>query len=133
MQNYIVTFESNQFDLKGEKENPINPIRGLSIGEWIVPLLNERGVKTSSIEPEDWGWYLYAEHEGSRYLLGFAANEGEEVGDEPEIMIQIEKQRTFLETILFKNKMEDNDGLLKIVENLASQIPNVKKLETQPA
>lgn len=40
--HYIVAFETDHFDLKSEKENPINSIRGLSVGEWIVPLDKER-------------------------------------------------------------------------------------------
>lgn len=131
--HYIVTFETNLFDLNSEKENPINPIHGLSVGEWIVPLLKDREVNSSPIEPEDWGWFLNAEYKRHRYMLGFIALESENDGENLEVIIHVDKKRTLLERILMKNKMQKNDELLNIVEVLSSQIPNVSKLETLPA
>jgi hypothetical protein len=52
---HLITFETSQFDPAGEKENPINPIAGQAVLQWLRKELTGK-YELSNPEPEDWGW-----------------------------------------------------------------------------
>ena len=87
--HYIVIFESDHFDLAGEDPNPINPNHGQSVGLWMAPLLESRGLEVSEVLAEDWGWYLGATLGDRGYLVGFAGHPAEEPGGASELIVQV--------------------------------------------
>lgn len=127
--HYIIRFWSAQFDLAGEMPNPINPIPGLSIGLWLSPLLAKKGIKVTKIHAEDWGWYHYAIRNDRTYLVGYVGFPDEGDGAEAELLIQIDKRRSFMEIVTFKNRMDENDALVKLVHDLVGGIGDVRNID----
>ncbi len=126
---YLISFESNHFDLESEEENPINPIQGKSVGEWLAAQLKNAGAVVSEIEPEDWGWYVDATLDGEKYLIGFSATPGESVTDKPEVVIQLEKSGSFFDSLFGRKKLAEGDPLLALIEQCVRQVPDITKLE----
>ena len=118
------------FDVLKEKENPINPIHGISLLEW---LREELKGKLDITEPdaEDWGWYSELDFEGNNYLIGACAQFEE--GDDPEIEIdwifQVDKLRSFKEKIFGKNKMSVTDNCFVFFKELFENHPNIKEVQ----
>lgn len=127
--NFAISFETRKFDLEGEEENPINPIKGKSVGEWMVNLLELSGVQVTDLDAEDWGWYSYAIFEGNKYLVGFIALPTEGHNEAPEIIVQVDKSRSFWESLLGKNKMTDRDPLFSIILTHIKSIKDVANIE----
>ena len=127
--HYVISFESKQFDLDGEEENPINPIKGKSVGEWLVELLRKEEINVSNFDAEDWGWYSYATYQDNKYLIGFAAHPGRSENEVPEIIIQVDKRRSLFERLLGKNKLTNNDPLLSIIERHIKGIEDIANIE----
>lgn len=115
---YVTSFCSEMFDLTNEIDNSINPIKGISVGEWLNPLLEGKDIKVSTIDEEDWGWYSYAILNDQKYLIGYIANPENDQGNRAEIIIQIHKERTIIEKLLGKNKLTDDDPLVKTVSGI---------------
>lgn len=129
--HYVISFESRQFDLENEEENPINPIKGKSVGEWISTLLNKDGAEVTEVDAEDWGWYCYATYQGQKYLVGFVGLPAESEDGAPEIMIQLDKSRSLFSAVFGKNKMTGDDPLLSIIHGHIKGIPDVANIEVQ--
>lgn len=127
--HYVISFESNQFDLDSEDENPINPIKGKSVGEWMTKLFENDGVEVTEVDAEDWGWYSYATYQENKYLIGFIGLPAESKNEAPEIIVQVDKSRSFFESILGKNKMSENDPLLPIIQGYINSIQDIANIE----
>lgn len=98
-----------------EPENPINPIYGISMLNWLIEKIKPDRIEITEPDAEDWGWYSYAEWKGQTYLVGAVGLESEE-DDLDEWILQVSKERSFLEALTFKNKIEETDGFLKYLE-----------------
>jgi hypothetical protein len=72
-------------------------------------------------EPEDWGWYSFANWDGRTYLLGSSASE--EHDGEHEWVLQVVKQRTLVEKVLGRERMQKDDGLASFLLQLLKQEP----------
>ena len=131
--HYAISFESKQFDLDNEEENPINPIKGKSVGAWMTNLLKNEDIKVTEVDAEDWGCYIYATYQGNKYLVGFIGIPAESKDDAPEIIIQVDKSRSFIESILGKNKMTKSDPLLSIVQGHINSLSDAAKIEVMIA
>jgi len=123
--HYIISFESRSFDLVNEIQNPINPIHGKSIGDWLYPQLTEAGAEVSEIDAEDWGWYYDVSFKGQTYMVGFVGLPEDNPSEAPELIIQIEKLRSFIEKITSKNTMDEKDHLLVLIQKLAENIGDI--------
>lgn len=128
-----IHFHSRQFDFTGDKPNPYNPIHGLSLGNWFRDVFRAKDIGASDVEAEDWGWYLDADYAGRSYMVGFCAF-CEEDGSVPsgeftELIVQVEKHRSFTEQILSRNKMDQNDPMLNLVHEIILGIEDVKGVE----
>jgi hypothetical protein len=55
-----IHFQSRLFDVAREPENPINPIRGTSLREWLRAHVPAH-LAMSAPEAEDWGWYSHVD------------------------------------------------------------------------
>jgi len=115
--------------LDGEEENPINSIKGKSVGEWLGELLRKEEINVSNLGAEDWGWYSYATYQGNKYLIGFVAYLARSENEVPEIIIQVDKRRSLFERVLGKNKLTKNDSLLSIIERYIKGIDDVANIE----
>ena len=129
--HYIVIFESDHFDLAGEDPNPINPNHGQSVGLWMAPLLESRGLEVSEVLAEDWGWYLGATLGDRGYLVGFAGHPAEETGGASELIVQVGKHRSFWERITGKEKMDESDEVLALVVELVRSLDDATNIEIQ--
>src|SRR5215471_10285059 len=101
---HLVSFRTAKFDVRAEEPNPINPIAGQSVLNWLRVEL--RKTKYTATEPstEDWGWYIDVRGEGSSYLVGASADADDPASD-VEWIIQVHKHRSLKQKILGHNKM----------------------------
>jgi hypothetical protein len=129
--HYIVTFETAQFALAAEKPNPINPIHGISVGEWLLARLPEAVIPSGKIEAEDWGWAVDVTYAKFSYMFGFIALPDEQESEPAEVIIIVDKQRSLIEKLLGKNKFDTKDELLAIIKNLIAVDFSDTKIQIQ--
>ena len=106
-----IHFKTTMFDVSKEKENPINPIYGISLLLWLREELKEK-IEITEPAAEDWGWYSELEWQGNSYLIGASAfyEEGDDPTTELEWVFQVDKSRSFKEKLFGKNKMTETDS-----------------------
>lgn len=128
--NQVIYFKSSMFDVTKEKQNPINPIYGLSLLEWLREKLKGQ-LETTEPDAEDWGWYSELQYEGASYLIGACADfeEGDDPTEELEWVFQVEKYRSFKEKLLGKNKMNPSDSCFVFFKDLFEKNPNFKEMQ----
>ena len=113
----VIHFQSRAFDIAAEPENPINPIPGSSLLDWLrsqIPSMSEPA-------PEDWGWYSDLTHNGKNYLVGSCAHESSDGNHE--WVLQIDKSRSLKEKMFGQAKMSTDDPLFSLVYGLIQQEP----------
>nr|WP_296016743.1 hypothetical protein [uncultured Acidovorax sp.] len=116
----VVRFKTSKFNVAAEKPNPINPFAGQSLLLWLREAALPR-IDVTEPEPEDWGWYSFATWDGRTYILGSSASE--EQNGEHEWVLQVVKQRTLVEKVLGRERMQKDDGLASFVLQLLQQEP----------
>lgn len=96
-----------------EKENPINPIYGYSLLNWLQKETKGK-IEISAPEAEDWGWYSLLRLDDKKYMIGASVyyKKGDDSTRELEWVFQVNKQRSLVEKLLGKNKMDENDSCL---------------------
>jgi hypothetical protein len=104
----LITFETGLFDPATEPENPINPIHGASVLDWLRAHVD--GLALSEPAPEDWGWYACATHAGADYLIGASLDPGP--SGRHTCMVNVEKRRSLFEKLCGRGKMRDDDPVL---------------------
>ena len=125
---YFVTFESNIF-----KQPSSN-----SLLKWTTSIFNENKIKINEVFNYEWGHILFTKYKNTNYsitLLFETVEEDEEIYDTEEEYIEnntigIEKERSILEKITFKNKMNERDELLTLIEMKINQIESVENVTT---
>lgn len=105
----VLRFKTTLFDLAAEKPNPINPIRGSSILEWLRAR-RPNGMEMSEPAAEDWGWYCDVTWRGATYLLGSSAEESSDGNHE--WTLQLDKSRSLVDKLLGRNKLAADDSCL---------------------
>ena len=111
---HLVTFTTSRFDVAAETPNPINPIAGEGILNWLREKLCSVGYEVTAPEPEDWGWYVYVKDRGNSYLVGASSDL-----DQPaprEWTIQIHRERSLTDKLFSRNELTDNDALSARIE-----------------
>ena len=116
----VFSFSTSKFDVAAEDPNPINPIAGQSLLAWLREAAQPQ-VVISEAEPEDWGWYSFAEWNGRTYLLGSSVSE--EDNGKHEWVLQVVKQRWLIEKVLGRERMQKDEGLAVFVLGLLEQEP----------
>ena len=114
---HVITFRTARFDPTKERPNPINPIAGESVLQWLRAELSRDGYQVSQPDTEDWGWYVSVEGGGAVYLVGASADV-EEGAVDIEWTVQVHKNRSLKEKILGKNKMAADDPLSRLIEKI---------------
>ena len=109
--NQALHFRTAKFDVSKERDNPINPIYGHSLLDWLQLELKST-LDISTPDSEDWGWYSELEFNGRNYLIGACAyyEKGDDPTKEIEWVFQVDKYRSFKEKLFGKNKMDASDG-----------------------
>ena len=65
-----VEFRCSKFPPYEGEEEQINPgLWGKRLAEYLVQKLSEKGIKTRSSIPEDWGWYIPLDNAGFRLAI----------------------------------------------------------------
>ena len=125
-----IHFKTSMFDVSKERKNPINPIYGISLLEWLREELNDQ-LEIAEPYAEDWGWCSEVEYEGSHYLLGACAyfEEGDDPTSEIEWVFQVDKYRSLKEKLLGKNKMSTSDGCFVFFREVFLRHPSIKEVE----
>lgn len=127
-----IHFKTSLFDVSKEQENPINPIYGVSLLEWLRrELVNE--IAISEPDAEDWGWYSELSYEGQNYLIGSCAffEEGENPTAELEWVFQVDKYRSFKEKLFGKNKMTSSDSCFVFFKAFFEKHPDIKEVQIE--
>lgn len=111
---HLISFTSLQFQVSAERPNPINPIAGDGLLQWLGELLTSEGYETTAPQPEDWGWYIHVKYWDTTYMIGASSDL-----DEPpprEWTIQILRERSLMDKILGRKKLARDDPLSAHIE-----------------
>lgn len=129
--NRAIYFYTSLFDVSKERKNPVNPIYGISLLEWLRAELKDE-LAISEPDAEDWGWYSELEFEGNKYLIGASAYY--EKGDDPraklEWVFQVEKYRSIKQKLLGRNKMTTSDSCYLFFRELFEKHPDIHDVTT---
>lgn len=128
--NEAIYFKTSLFDVSKERENPFNPIYGLSLLEWLRETLSDQ-LKISEPDAEDWGWYSTLEYQGNHYLIGSSVfyEKGDDPRAELEWVFQVDKQRTFKEIMFRKNKMNESDACFVFFKDFFEKQPDITDVQ----
>jgi len=128
--NKAIYFKTARFDVSKEIENPINPIYGISLLEWLYESLKGT-FEITEPSAEDWGWYCYIKFNNNNYLIGSCTYY--ENGDDPttqlEWVFQVDKMRSLKEKIFGKNKMSIEDECFVYFKELFENQPDFSEVE----
>ena len=116
----VIHFQSRLFDVSREPENPINPIRGTSLLEWLLARVPPN-LAMSAPEAEDWGWYSHIDCQGRTYMVGSCVHENPDGNHE--WVLQIDKSRSIKERLLGQGKMSADDPCFTFLHDLITQEP----------
>jgi len=125
----MIRFVTAKFDVSAERPNPINPIPGESLLLWLADKASPQAA-VSAARAEDWGWYALVEWNGRQYMLGASASPQ---GAEHEWVLQIEKQRFFLERLLGRGRMRKEDPCAAFFQRLVEAEPGFREVVVYPA
>lgn len=112
---HIISFKTLTFDASNEKKNPINPIAGQSVLEWIRQKLPNDHYEATAPDTEDWGWCMNVTGAEGSYLVG-ASGRPDKPGAELEWVVQIHRERGFLNKLLGRKRLALNDPLSALIE-----------------
>ena len=121
MDQVVIHFQSKLFDTSLEPDNPINPIRGSSLLDWLRDQL-PADLAMSSPDTEDWGWYSHVDWHGRTYMIGSCAHESPDGNHE--WVLQIEKSRSLKERVLGQAKVSTDDPCFAWLKDLITQEPS---------
>jgi hypothetical protein len=111
---HLITFQTEKFDPRAERENPINPIAGEAVLNWLREQLGPE-FEMSRPEPEDWGWFSSVQRGDAVYLVGASA----EVEQTPPIewAVQVHKRRSLVDKLTGRNRHEPEDSLTAAIRS----------------
>jgi hypothetical protein len=71
---YLITLKTAKFDVSAETPNPVNPIAGESLLNWLRSELTKRQFDVTEPDAEDWGWYVTVRTAQGSYMIGASAD-----------------------------------------------------------
>lgn len=121
-----ISFKTSKFDVSKENKNPINPIYGESLLIWLKSELCSE-LEMTAPDAEDWGWYSNIIWKGREYMLGSSVffEEGDEPTSELKWIFQVDKQRSFKEILLGREKMTKNDECVLFFKSKFKAEPDI--------
>ncbi len=120
---FVISFRTARFDVSKETPNPINPIAGESVLNWLRTALAGADYRSTVPGTEDWGWYMDVEGRGGAYLVGASA-EADGATTDVEWVVQVHRARSLKDKLLGRNKLSEGDPL-------CSQIERIVRADTQ--
>jgi hypothetical protein len=114
---HLISFRTVRFDVSKETPNPINPIAGQSVLNWLREELSKAHYKITEPDTEDWGWYVGVEGGGASYLVGASADADNSTPD-VEWTVQVQKNRSLMEKLLGTTKLTADDPLFTLIESI---------------
>ena len=114
---HLISFRTTKFNVRVEIPNPINPIAGQSVLNWLRAQLTNAGYAATEPGTEDWGWYMDVEADGASYLVGASAD-AESSSPTVEWVVQVHKHRSITDKLLGRNQMATDDPLVTVVERI---------------
>ena len=123
---HLITFSSDAWAVSAETPNPINPIVGQGLLRWLREQLSSAGYDASEPEPEDWGWYLTAKCGDKSYLVG--ASSEIDASSPREWTVQRHRERSLFERVLCRNKLQADEPLCFLLEELIRAHPLTRSL-----
>ena len=114
---HLISFTTSKFDISKETPNPINPIAGQSVLNWLKHELAKAHYQSTEPATEDWGWYMDVEGGGASYLVGASAD-ARDAAKDVEWTIQVHKTRSVKDKLLGRNKMQTDDPLGALIANI---------------
>ena len=124
---HIVSFRTSKFDVSAETPNPINPIAGQSVLQWLRGELAKAHYTATQPNTEDWGWYMDVTGTDASYLVGASADADASTPD-VEWVVQVHRHRSMSDKLFGRNKMAPDDPLAALIERIVrgdSQISDV--------
>ena len=118
---HVITFRSARFDITRERPNPINPIVGESLLQWLREQLSASRYETTEPDAEDWGWYIDVKADGTVYLVGASGEADDDATGSVDWTIQIDKHRSLKDKLSGSNQLADDDRLSAEIERLVRQ------------
>jgi hypothetical protein len=114
---HLISFRTARFDVSKETPNPINPIAGEGVLNWLRDELAKAQYRSTAPSTEDWGWYIDVEGPGASYFVG-ASGDAEDSTPEREWIVQVHKKRSLRDKLLGRNKMTSDDALFALIESI---------------
>ncbi len=127
---HVISFKTGKFDPSKEKANPIQPIAGLGVLEWIRAALKGTAYTATMPGAKDWGWQMDVRGKDASYMVG-ASGKPEESASEVRWVVQIHNHRGFLEKLRGRNKMQTNDALAAIILTLIRKDDAINSVHTE--
>jgi hypothetical protein len=127
---HLLTLTTSEFDISRETPNPINPIAGQGILEWIRGRLEGTSWAATAPEPEDWGWYMDVTGPGATYLVG-ASGEAERESPDIDWTIQVHKRRSAMEKLMGRNRLAADDPLVGLLAKFFFKTPGFRNVEIE--
>ena len=119
---HLISFRSPRFDPTAETPNPINPIAGQAVLNWLRAELAKAQYTSTEPATEDWGWYINVEGGGGSYMVG-ASGDAEGSTSSVEWIIQVHRHRSLKEKLLGRNQMAVDDPLVGVIERIVRADP----------
>lgn len=127
---HVISFKTGKFDPSKEKANPINPVPGLGVLEWIRAALKDTAYTATMPGAEDWGWYMDVRRDKASYKVG-ASGSPEAGSSEVKWTVQIHSRRSFIDKLRGRNHMPTNDALAAIILTLIRKDDAIKDVHTE--
>ena len=112
---FVISFSSTTFDIAGERPNPINPIAGESVLNWLRSELVKANYQVTQPSTEDWGWYVDVSSADASYMVGASAD-ASEPAERVDWVIQVERVRSLKERLLGRSLLAADDPLCVLIE-----------------
>ncbi len=124
---HVISFRTVRFDVSKETPNPVNPIAGQSVLNWLRGELSKAQYRVTQPATEDWGWYMDVEGGGASYLVGASAD-AEDPAPEVDWTIQVHKFRSFKHKLLGRHKMAADDPLSALIETIIRADQSIERI-----
>lgn len=126
-----VLLESSRFNISEVKPHFINPCCfGEDLAQWLINKLEERGIQARKPYQEDWGWEFSAEEDLNSYYIGVGGNSAEDPANpnRGEWRVMITKRRSLIEKLLGKNRLKQEEPIIRTVWNILEAEPSFSNL-----
>ena len=110
---HLIHFSTGLFDIAKETPNPINPIPGQSVLQWLRGKLEGTPYTAGEPDAEDWGWYIGVTGNGASYLVGASGEPNESSGMVAESGGEVAIRKTAADEPFEVAGVVDDDGAFR--------------------